>query len=67
MKELAWYIEFQLQSDARRLEIIDEAANKLEQNYTDLVKFNTQNKLLSLQRGKDEDDIKMTRQLYGIR
>ena len=54
-------------TDAHRLQIIDEAVDNIEQNYADLVKFNTQNKLLSLQRAKDEEDIKVTRQLYGIK
>jgi hypothetical protein len=54
-------------TDAQRLKIIDEAANSIEQNYADLVKFNTQNKLLSLQRAKDQEDINVTKELYGLK
>ena len=54
-------------SDAKRLEIIDGAAEQVEKNYADLVQFNTQNKLLSLQRSKDQQDIDVVRALYGIK
>ena len=53
-------------TDAERLTIIDKAYDNIEQNYADLVKFNTQNKLLSLQRAKDEEDVNTTRRLYGL-
>ncbi|GAB2821288.1 conjugal transfer protein TraI [Ferruginibacter profundus] len=54
-------------SDAKRLEIIDGAAEHVDKNYADLVQFNTQNKLLSLHRAKDQQDIDVVRALYGIK
>jgi hypothetical protein len=53
-------------SDARRMEIIDDAALKMQTNYDDLRRFNNQNIQLSLQRSKDEHDISVVKQLYGI-
>lgn len=54
-------------SDAKRLEIIDGAAEQVDKNYADLVQFNTQNKLLSLHRAKDQQDVDVIRALYGIK
>jgi hypothetical protein len=54
-------------SDARRLEMIDAAANAIEQNYTDLVKFNRQNIMLSMQRSKDLSEVNTIKILYGIK
>ncbi len=53
-------------SDAKRLELINEAADRIEVNYSDLRQFNTQNILMSLQRSKSQDQIKEVQQLYGI-
>jgi len=53
-------------SDARRMEIIDDAAVKMQNNYDDLRRFSNQNIQLSLQRSKDEHDISVVKQLYGI-
>src|SRR5690606_9599809 len=39
-------------SDAKRLELINNAADQVDVNYSDLVQFNRQNTLLSLQRAK---------------
>ncbi|MEO6729811.1 MAG: conjugal transfer protein TraI [Ferruginibacter sp.] len=54
-------------TDAKRLEIINAAADKTDQNYSDLLEFNTQNRMLSLNRAKDQADIEVTRMLYGIK
>jgi hypothetical protein len=54
-------------SDAKRMEIIDAAADKIDQNYADLLQFNSQNAILSLQRSKDAADISMIKQLYGLK
>ncbi len=54
-------------TDAKRLEIIDGAAEQVDKNYADLVQFNTQNKLLSLHRAKDQQDVDVIRALYGIK
>ena len=44
-------------SDAKRLELINNAGNNIEQNLTDLRQFNNQNVRLSLQRAKDQLEI----------
>ncbi len=53
-------------SDAKRLEIINAAADQIDTNYDDLTLFNRQNALLSLQRAKTEQDVKSVKQFYGI-
>lgn len=53
-------------SDAKRMEIINTAANQMDENYSDLKKFNTQNSLLSIQRAQSADEVTILRELYGI-
>lgn len=53
-------------SDAKRLEIINEAADRVDQNYSDLVRFNRQNALLSLQRAKDANEADVVKKIYGL-
>lgn len=53
-------------SDAKRLEIINAAANNMDTNYSDLKQFNTQNSKLSIQRAKSNDEITVLKELYGI-
>jgi hypothetical protein len=53
-------------SDAKRLEIIDEAASNIEANYHALLRFNNQNQLLSLSRARDLDEARMIRAMYGL-
>lgn len=53
-------------SDAKRLELINNAADQVDANYSDLVQFNQQNTLLSLQRAKTENDVKTVKKLYGL-
>ncbi|WP_432221795.1 conjugal transfer protein TraI [Flavobacterium sp. TMP13] len=53
-------------SDGKRLEIINQAADKVEENYEDLCLFNQQNMLLSLQRAKTKHDVLTTKKLYGL-
>ncbi len=53
-------------SDGKRLEIINKAADQIDSNYDDLMLFNRQNIMLSLQRAKTEADVKLVRQFYGI-
>lgn len=53
-------------TDAKRLEIINEAANKMDGNYNDLKQFNHQNILLSIQRSKSLDETAKLKEIYGI-
>lgn len=53
-------------TDEARLAIINKAADTLDKNYRDLTQFNTQNKLLSLHRSKDQQEVILVRALYGI-
>jgi ribosomal protein L31E len=53
-------------TDAQRLSIIDEVSDTMDQNYFDLQLFNNQNKLLSMQRSKSDQEIRVTKALYGI-
>lgn len=53
-------------SDAKRLEMINEVGDRIDQNYTDLQQFNNQNVMLSMNRAKDEADIEAVRKLYGL-
>jgi hypothetical protein len=53
-------------SDAKRLEIINAAADQIDANYDDLTLFNRQNIILSLQRAKTQHDVKSVKHFYGI-
>lgn len=53
-------------SDEQRLELINRAADRLDENYSDLRRFNTENQMLSLQRSRDLSDTKTTKLIYGI-
>jgi hypothetical protein len=53
-------------SDGKRLEIIEAAADEIDQNYLDLKQFNSQNMILSVNRAKDEDEIDAVKKLYGL-
>lgn len=53
-------------SDAKRLEMINTAADQIDANYGDLTLFTKQNVLLSLQRSKTANDINKVKQFYGI-
>jgi len=58
---------FQTQmSDAKRLEIINAAADGIDENYNDLKAFNQQGILLSLQRAKAKNDVDAVKRLYGL-
>jgi hypothetical protein len=54
-------------TDAKRLELINNAADQVDVNYSDLVQFNRQNTLLSLQRAKTEREVQTVKKLYGLR
>lgn len=53
-------------TDARRLEVIQDAALLMQSNLDDLRQFNQQNIRASLQRAKEQNDIDVVRQLYGL-
>lgn len=53
-------------SDAKRLELINNAADRVEANYSDLTQFNRQNMLLSLQRARTEHEVEVVKKLYGL-
>ncbi|UBM59590.1 conjugal transfer protein TraI [Marinilongibacter aquaticus] len=53
-------------SDAKRLEIINNAADQVDANYDDLMRFNQQNVLLSLSRAKTSIEVQIVKKLYGL-
>lgn len=53
-------------SDAKRLELINEAAMKIDQNFSDLRAFNDQNIVLSIQRSKSILETKQLKEVYEI-
>ncbi|MDX9880553.1 MAG: hypothetical protein RBS73_00715 [Prolixibacteraceae bacterium] len=53
-------------SDAKRLELIGNAADRVDANYDDLTRFNRQNMMLSLQRAKSAREVYVVKQLYGL-
>lgn len=53
-------------SDGKRLEMIAGIALQLEQNHSDLKKFNNQNFVISLQRSRSESEAAMIKRLYGL-
>jgi hypothetical protein len=53
-------------TDAKRIEIINTAADKIEETFLDLKTFNNQNKAMSLQRSYERGEIEYSRKLYGL-
>lgn len=53
-------------SDAQRLELINNAADQVDINYSDLKRFNQQNMVLSLQRSKSKQEADQVKKLYGL-
>ena len=53
-------------SDAKRLEIINNAADQVDANYDDLMRFNQQNVLLSLSRANTSIEVQTVKKLYGL-
>jgi hypothetical protein len=53
-------------TDAKRLEIINSAAGKMDTNYSDLKQFNTKSITRSIQRAKSVDEVTTLKELYGI-
>lgn len=53
-------------SDAKRLEIINNVSDNLEQQFMDLKDFNNQNKMISLQRASEKGEIEYVKKLYGL-
>lgn len=54
-------------SDAKRLQIINEAADSVDETYIDLKQFNNENYMLSLSRAKSLLDIDQIKILYGLK
>ena len=53
-------------SDAKRLELVDRAANRIDTNCSDLKEFNSQNQILSIQRARDANEAETLKRYYGI-
>ncbi|PZO35059.1 MAG: conjugal transfer protein TraI [Flavobacteriaceae bacterium] len=53
-------------SDAKRLQLINDAADKIDTTYDDLRRFNQQNMILSLQRAKTAHEVETVKKLYGL-
>lgn len=53
-------------SDGKRLELLQQAANHIEQNYSDLREFNAENIRLSLQRAKERNNLQIMKHLYNL-
>jgi hypothetical protein len=53
-------------SDAQRLKLINDAADRIDDNYTDLSTFNSQNVMLSLQRSRSKEEAQTLKRFYGL-
>jgi hypothetical protein len=53
-------------SDAKRQELINAAADRMDDNYSDLHRFNNQNYMLSVQRARTENEAITLKKYYGI-
>nr|WP_199077429.1 conjugal transfer protein TraI [Pedobacter sp. ASV19] len=53
-------------TDAKRIEIMDKAADRIEKNNSDLEEFNRENGLLSVQRSRSLAESARIKALYGI-
>lgn len=54
-------------SDAKRLELINSAAEKIDGNYSDLKRFNRENEALIIQRTKEAMEINKMKELHGLK
>jgi hypothetical protein len=54
-------------TDAKRINIINSVAEKVDKNYNDLHQFNSQNAILSLQRAKDVNEAAVVKLMYGLK
>ena len=54
-------------ADEKRLQIINDAGDAMDENYNDLKSFNNQNMMLSLQRSKDVNEVNVVKELYGLK
>lgn len=53
-------------TDAKRLEIINTVSDNVESQLMDLKEFNSQNKMISLQRAAEKGEIETVKRLYGL-
>jgi hypothetical protein len=53
-------------SDAARMELIDASAKAMDQNYSDLRRFNNQNITLSIQRSGSDLEVRNLKRLYEV-
>lgn len=53
-------------TDAKRLELIRDAAERIERTFLDLKRFNNQNKAMSLQRAVEKGEIEYSKKMYGF-
>ena len=53
-------------ADAKRLEIINGVADNVQQQLLDMKEFNSQNKMLSLQRASEKGEIEYMKRLYWL-
>lgn len=53
-------------TDAKRIEIMDQAAARIEKNNDDLFRFNTENAMMSLQRSRTLAESERVKVLYGL-
>lgn len=53
-------------TDAKRLELINDAVNKMDGNYSDLKRYNQENIQLSIQRSRSLDETVKLKEIYGI-
>ncbi|WP_354003230.1 conjugal transfer protein TraI [Mucilaginibacter aquariorum] len=53
-------------TDEQRLNEINRAGDRLDENFNDLRRYNTENQILSIRRSKDLADTRITKSLYGF-
>ncbi len=53
-------------TDQQRLEVINQAGDRIDENYSDLKQYNNQNMILSLHRSKDLNEVQTIRNYYGL-
>jgi hypothetical protein len=53
-------------TDESRVRIIDQVVRNVETSYLDLQQFGNQNKMISLERSKSEQEVSVVKMLYGL-
>lgn len=53
-------------SDAKRMQIIHSVSDRVDENFSDMLQFNRENAMLSLQRARGNSEVEQVKKMYGL-